>query len=62
MLWRKIAARTLDLPGVPGSEMPLGDPAVGANELEAIRQWILAGAPKSETVPAADALLDCTLP
>ena len=51
MLWRKLAARTLGQSGVPGTGMPIGDPAVGTNELEAVRQWILAGAPATGTRP-----------
>jgi hypothetical protein len=62
MLWRKIAVRTLGLGGVPNAGMPIGDPVVGVGELEAIRQWILAGAPPTGSVPAADVLLDCALP
>jgi hypothetical protein len=62
MLWLKLAARTIDLPNVPGSEMPIGDPAVGEAELEAIRQWILAGAPETGTVAAAQDLLACDVP
>jgi hypothetical protein len=59
MLWRKLAARTLRLPGVPGNSMPIGDPSLDADELDAVRRWIVAGAPERGSVPEADALLSC---
>jgi hypothetical protein len=62
MLWRKLAARTLGVGTVPGTPMPIGDPVVGVSELEAIRQWILAGAPATGAVPEVQALLACDLP
>ena len=61
MLWRKVAARTIDLPDVPGSEMPLGEPAVGAAELDAIRAWIAAGAPRDASLPVVRDLLECNV-
>jgi hypothetical protein len=57
MLWLKIAARTLGWPDVPGPPMPIGEPVPDALELEALAHWILAGAPRTGHVPAADALL-----
>ena len=57
MLWRKLAARTLGLGGVPGGSMPVGDPPFSADELEALALWIEAGAPEDGTVPGTDALL-----
>jgi hypothetical protein len=59
LLWRKLAARTLGLGGVPGVGMPVGDPPLDRNELEALRLWIAAGAPETGTVAQAQALLDC---
>lgn len=62
MLWRKLAARTLGIGTVPGTAMPIGGPTVGIAELEAIRQWILAGAPATGSVPGVEELLACDLP
>jgi hypothetical protein len=59
VLWRKVAARTAGLDGVPGLGMPIGDPPLDVNELEALRLWIAAGAPASGTVMPAQTLLDC---
>ena len=42
--------------------MPIGDPTVGTAELEAIRQWILAGAPATGSVPEVQSLLACDVP
>jgi hypothetical protein len=62
MLWRKVAARTLGLEGVPLSSMPIGDPAVSIDELTAIERWIVAGAPEEGIVPATTSLLGFCLP
>jgi hypothetical protein len=59
VLWRKAAARTTGFDGVPGLGMPIGDPPLDVNELEALRLWIAAGAPASGTIASAQALLDC---
>jgi hypothetical protein len=59
MLWLKLAARTLGTPGAPGNSMPIGEPAVDGNELQAIAEWILAGAPATGKVSRAHELLDC---
>jgi len=62
-LWLKLAAKTL--PGeftVAGAPMPNGLPAITEEELEAIRLWIYAGAPKTGTVVGTDALLGTCLP
>ena len=59
VLWRKVAARTAGLDGVPGLGMPIGDPPLDSNELEALRVWIAAGAPATGTITPAQALLDC---
>ena len=42
--------------------MPIGDPTVGTAELEAIRQWILAGAPATGSVPEVQSLLGLEAP
>jgi hypothetical protein len=62
MLWLKLAGRTLGIAGVPGTAMPIGEPAVDAHELDAIREWILAGAPATGTIERAQALLHCAGP
>lgn len=51
LLWLKIAARTLELDGVPLSPMPIGEPAVSVDELDAVALWIAAGAPDAGVVP-----------
>jgi hypothetical protein len=58
-LWQKLAVRTLGLADVPGLGMPMGNEPVDADELEAVRLWIAAGAPATGTVADAQALLDC---
>jgi hypothetical protein len=62
MLWRKLAARTRRLEGVPGIPMPIGDPPLDEDELAALAAWIAAGAPEVGSVPAADALLGFCAP
>jgi len=57
MLWRKLAASTLDLEDVPGNSMPIGASDLDPTELDALARWITAGAPRTGSVPAADALL-----
>lgn len=50
-LFQKLQAASV--PGsvqVAGSPMPIGAPALSANELEAVKLWILKGAPKTGTV------------
>jgi hypothetical protein len=61
-LWRKLAASTLGLAGVPGTPMPSGLPAVTKDELDALALWIRAGAPESGTVDGADPLLNSCPP
>jgi hypothetical protein len=56
-LWRKLAAATRGLAGVPGTPMPSGLPPIPDDELEGLRVWIRAGAPETGTVPEADTLL-----
>jgi hypothetical protein len=61
-LWRKLAAKTRSLTGVPGTPMPSGAPAISDGELEAIARWIRAGAPETGTVPDAETMLDACPP
>lgn len=63
LLWRKLAASTLDLAGVPGTAMPNGTFApLTPNELHAIEKWIYAGAPETGVVKGTDTLLSSCLP
>ena len=57
MLWRKLAASTLGLEDVPGNSMPIGARNLDTGELDALVEWITAGAPRTGSVPAADVLL-----
>jgi hypothetical protein len=63
-LWLKLAAKTLPDDGyqVAGSPMPNGLPAIGEDELEALRLWIYAGAPEEDTVAGTEDLLSACLP
>ena len=61
LLWQKLAARTLQLEGVPLSPMPLGDPPLSPAELDAVARWIAAGAPESGSVAGTAELLDVCL-
>lgn len=61
-LYRKLAAASEGLAGVPGSPMPLNGDKLTADELEAVRLWIQAGAPETGTVPGTDKLLGSCLP
>jgi hypothetical protein len=62
-LWQKLAASSgaFDLQG-KGSPMPQGLPAISDDELNAIRQWILKGAPQDGVVPDTEQLLGACLP
>ncbi len=63
LLWRKLAAKTLDLEGVPGTAMPNGAfAALTPNELHAVELWIYNGAPKDTVVKGTDVLLASCLP
>jgi hypothetical protein len=63
LLWRKLAARTNQLAGVPGTGMPFGNNApLSADELLAVGKWIYSGAPQSSVVPGTAPLLDACLP
>ena len=62
-LWRKLAVSTR--PGsyeIAGAPMPNGLPPISEKELELLRLWIYAGAPKDGTVIGSDKLLDACLP
>src|SRR5262249_5876852 len=66
-LWLKLLAKT-DPKSVPsdvtiaGSPMPLNATTLTADEIEALRLWIYATAPKSGTVPGTQELLGSDLP
>jgi hypothetical protein len=62
LLWRKLAARTEGLTGVPGSPMPSNDLPLSTAELAAIEKWIYGGAPATTVVPGTERLLDACLP
>jgi hypothetical protein len=62
MLWRKLAARTVGLEGVPLNPMPIADPPLATNELAAVERWIAAGALEDGVVPGTPALLGFCLP
>jgi len=66
-LWLKLAAKTDPAklpPGitVQGSPMPNNLPGLSADELELVRLWIFAGAPKTGTVGGTETLLNACLP
>ena len=61
-LWEKLAAATLGLPNVPGTPMPNGLPPISESELEAVRLWIHAGAPREGVVGSTELLLSSCLP
>jgi cysteine-rich repeat protein len=61
-LWRKLAAATLGLSGVPGLPMPSGRPPIPSPELDALRLWIVAGAPAAGIVPNTQPLLAACQP
>jgi hypothetical protein len=63
MLWRKLAAETLGLEGVPGSPMPISGTPLSERELLAIAIWIESGAPQVGVVPGTYGQLGvCVLP
>jgi hypothetical protein len=61
-LYRKLAAKTKGLQGVPGTPMPSGLPAISDDELEALRLWIQYSAQKDGVVAGTEALLNSCLP
>ncbi len=62
MLYLKIAAKTLALPGIPGSPMPANFETVTVDLLEALRLWIRAAAPQTGVVAGTAELLGSCLP
>jgi hypothetical protein len=62
LLWRKLAASTLGLGGVPGSPMPVAAAALSADELRLVELWIYNGAPASGVVPGTEAALGSCAP
>ncbi len=66
-LWLKLAAKT-DPSAIPASITVTGNPmpsvgaALSADELEALRVWIYAGAPEHGTVKGTERLLNACLP
>jgi len=63
LLFLNLAAATLpELWTAPLRSMPIGLPALTIDELEAMRRWIEAGAPREGTVPGTGELLDACLP
>jgi hypothetical protein len=61
-LYRKLAAKTKGLAGVPGTPMPQGLPALSTDELEAVRLWIQYSAQKEGVVAGTEGLLNSCLP
>lgn len=61
-LWLKLAAKTLGMKGVPGAPMPVGRLPISSDELEGVRLWILAGAPKDGFVDGVSALIQPCAP
>ncbi len=62
LLWRKLAALTLGLGGVPGSPMPVSNAALSEDELRLVALWIYNGAPDSGVVPGTEAALGSCAP
>ncbi len=63
LLFLNLAAATLpDQWDAPLRAMPIGVEALSVNELEAVREWIEYGAPRTGTVPGTGDLLDACLP
>jgi hypothetical protein len=61
-LYRKLAAKTKNLQGVPVTPMPSGLPAISDDELEALRLWIQYSGQKEGVVAGTEALLNSCLP
>jgi hypothetical protein len=64
LFWVNLAAKTFpDEWSAPLRAMPLDPlPALSPDQIEALRLWIQAGAPKEGVVPDTDKLLDACLP
>ncbi|MFM7140744.1 MAG: hypothetical protein ACKO2K_02350 [Alphaproteobacteria bacterium] len=61
-LWQKLLAKSDPSVEIAGSPMPSGSPALSADELELVRLWIYAGAPREGTVIGTEKLLGACLP
>lgn len=64
LLYLKVAAATngTALPAGGGAPMPVGKTPLSESQLEALRLWIRAGAPKEGVVAGTQDLLDCAQP
>ncbi len=63
LLWYNLAAATLpDQWEAPLRAMPIGVAPLSVDELEAMREWIEAGAPREGVLPITGDLLDACLP
>jgi hypothetical protein len=62
LLWLTLAAKTLRLRGVPAPPMPIGGLPISRSELEAVRLWILAGAPETGIVNRVANLIEACPP
>ncbi len=63
LLFLNLAAGTLpEVWSAPLRAMPIGLPGISVEELDALREWIEQGAPRTGTVPGTDDLLDACLP
>lgn len=64
LLYRKLAAKTLDveLPSASGAPMPVGSGMVPEDQLNALRIWIRGGAPETGVVLGTEALFSCDTP
>jgi hypothetical protein len=61
-LYRKLAAATTGLAGVPGTPMPSGLDPISEDELEAVRLWIQYSAQKEGVIAGTEGLLNSCLP
>ncbi len=63
-LWHKLvaASRPEEATTISGSPMPIGAAPLTDDDLELLRRWIYAGAPKTGTVPDTAELLGACLP
>jgi hypothetical protein len=61
MLLLKVNGGVLQNP-LWGMPMPISGRGPDADEVEAIRRWIAAGAPRTGTIESAQALLSCEVP
>ena len=56
-LWLTLAKKTLQLADVPGAAMPIGGAPLTHDELDGIRLWIMAGAPRNGIVDGVSTLI-----